>query len=74
MKCLGVKLLPMTHRSTLYRLLEKQLGASLSDYVTSRRPAQSWRAIAAELSDAIGVEVTHESLRNWFAEAEESAA
>lgn len=73
-KCLSVKLLPMTQRSTLYRLIEKQLGSSLEEYVTTRRPAQSWRAIATELSDQIGVEVTHESLRTWFADAEENAA
>jgi hypothetical protein len=63
-----------TERSSLYRLIERQLGEELAGYVSARRPAQSWRAIAGELGDRIGVEVSHESLRLWFAEDEESAA
>jgi hypothetical protein len=62
-------------RSSLYRLIEKQLGASLADYVATRRPERSWRTIAAELSEQIGDDViTHESLRTWFADAEGDAA
>lgn len=61
-------------RSSLYRLIERQLGGSLADYVSARRPAQSWRAIASELGDRIGVEVSHESLRLWFGDTEEPAA
>jgi hypothetical protein len=76
--CLSDKLLPMedssTPRSSFYRLVERQLSESLADYVSARRPAQSWRTIAAELGDQIGVEVSHESLRLWFADAEEPAA
>lgn len=63
-----------TERSSLYRLIERQLGQNLADYVSARRPAQSWRAIAAALTERIGVEVSHESLRLWFSEDEEPAA
>lgn len=55
-------------RTSLYRLIEKQLGGDLAEYVSTRRPEMSWRSIAAELSDRIGVEVSHESLRLWFAD------
>jgi hypothetical protein len=61
-------------RSSLYRLVEKQLEGSLTDYVSARRPTQSWRAIAAELTERIGVEVSHESLRLWFTDSGEDAA
>lgn len=61
-------------RSSLYRLVEKQLHGSLADYITARRPASSWRAIAAELTERIGVEVSHESLRLWFTDGGEDAA
>lgn len=61
-------------RSSLYRLVEKQLGGTLSDYIAERRPAQSWRAIATELTERIGVDVSHESLRLWFADGREDAA
>ncbi len=64
----------MDQRSNLYKLIEKQLGSSLAGYVSERRPAQSWRAIAGDLSERIGVEVSYESLRLWFADAEEPAA
>lgn len=61
-------------RSSLYRLIERQLGADLAEYVTQRRPGQSWRTIAAELSERIDFKVSHESLRLWFGDSEETAA
>lgn len=64
----------MEQRSSLYRLAEKQLGASLHDYVSARRPAQSWRSIASELTERIGVEISYEALRQWFADGEERVA
>jgi hypothetical protein len=62
----------MEQRSNLYKLIERQLGASLADYVLTRRPEQSWRTIAAELSGLVGIEVNHESLRLWFSESDDS--
>lgn len=56
----------MEQRTGLYVLIERQLGRSLEEYVTSRRPEQSWRTIATELSAEIDFEVNHESLRLWF--------
>lgn len=61
-------------RSNLYQLIEKQLGESLADYVSTRRPTQSWRAIAADLGRRTGAEISHESLRLWFPEAARDAA
>lgn len=63
----------MEQRSSLYRLIEKQLDGSLADYVAARRPALSWRTIADELADRIGVEVNRESLRLWFGDDEPTA-
>jgi hypothetical protein len=62
----------MEQRSSLYVLIERQLGRSLEEYVAVRRaplqgrPPQSWRTIAADLSEEIDFEVNHESLRLWF--------
>lgn len=54
-------------RSNLYRLIEKQLDQPLADYVAARRPRLSWRDVAAELSAQVGVDVSNETLRLWFA-------
>lgn len=57
----------MTERSNLYLLVEKQLGSSLEEFVSERRPGQSWRSIASELQRHIGgVRLSHEILRQWF--------
>lgn len=63
-----------TERSSLYRLIERQLGEGLAGYVSVRRPTQSWRAIAGELGERIGVEVSYESLRLWFGDNDENVA
>lgn len=54
--------------SRLYRLIEERLDGTLAEYVASRRPAASWKAMAAELTATTGVEVSWESLRTWFAD------
>lgn len=66
----------MTERTSLYQAVEKLLGdgTQLSAFVAERRPAQSWRAIAAELNERTGVEISHEGLRGWFPEDAETAA
>lgn len=61
----------MEQRSSLYRLVDKQLDGTLREYVTQRRPGKSWRAIATELSTLIGVEVSYEALRGWFPDSVE---
>lgn len=72
-----------SQRSSFYKLVEKQLGGSLADYVSirraevvagQRRPPQPWRVIAEELSEQIGVEVSYESLRSWFGETAEQVS
>jgi hypothetical protein len=54
--------------SRLYRLIEERLDGTLTEFVASRRPAASWKAMAAELTTTTGVEVSWESLRTWFAD------
>ncbi len=59
----------MTQPTTLYRLVEAKLGGgTLVDYVVERRGSMSWRAMAADLSERTGEEVSYETLRNWFAD------
>jgi hypothetical protein len=48
-------------------LAEKKLG-TLDDFVASRRATSSWTAIAAELSEASGRDVSDETVRRWFAD------
>jgi hypothetical protein len=64
----------MEQRTSLYTLIERQLGSDLAEFVTSRRPDRSWRSIAAELSAAIDLEVSHESLRLWFSDVHAAAS
>lgn len=57
------------------RLLDHMLDGKLRDYVAKRRTAgHSWRRISLDLHDDCGVDVTHETLRNWFADLSADAA
>lgn len=60
----------MSQPSPTYQLIEERLDGTLADFVRRRRPEPpaSWRQIAAEIKDLTGVDVSHESLRAWFAE------
>jgi hypothetical protein len=53
-------------------LIERDLEAkglgTLADFVAQRRATKSWTAIARELSQATGREVSREALRRWFAD------
>ncbi|HET8640564.1 MAG TPA: hypothetical protein VFM37_01435 [Pseudonocardiaceae bacterium] len=49
-------------------LIEERLGYPLKKFVAERYPAKSWRAMAAELTQTTGVQITGESLRLWFAD------
>jgi hypothetical protein len=53
--------------SNLYRLVEGILGTPLADYVSARRATDSWRTMARDLTERTGQNVTHETLRGWFA-------
>lgn len=59
---------PNPQPSRLYRLLEERLDGTLAEFVAARRPAASWKTMAAELSETTGIEVSWESLRTWFAD------
>lgn len=56
----------MTQPSPLYRLIEQQLETPLADLIAARRPAMSWRDIAAEIKGRTDIEVSAEALRLWF--------
>jgi len=56
-----------TGPSATYRLADHLLHGQLEAYVRERREAgKSWRRIALNLRDEVGVDVAHETLRNWF--------
>jgi len=57
-----------TTPTVLYQLIEVRLDGTLADFIASRRPAASWRAIAVELTEKTGVEVSAEIVRRWFAD------
>jgi hypothetical protein len=50
----------------LYRLVEMKLGRPLADFVAERRATDTWPEIAQALTAETGVEMSSESLRNWF--------
>ena len=58
----------LTSVTPLQHLLSVKLG-DLDAYVTARRDAgKSWRAIALEIRDTTGIEITNETLRSWSLE------
>jgi len=54
--------------STLYLLIEARLKGTLTEFVAQRRATCSWAAMARELSETTGTEVSDETLRRWFAD------
>lgn len=62
------RLVAMTQPTPLYRLVEARLGGSLDEYVAERRATTSWRAMAADLTERTGENVTHQTLMSWFAD------
>ena len=57
----------MTQPSAFYRLIESQLDVTLADFIAERRlPTKSWPAIAAEIKELTGEEVSTATLRSWF--------
>jgi len=66
-QCHSCVVIEPTERSSLYKAVERLLSEDLGTLVTSRRQYQyPWAAIAREVSDKSGVEVSDESLRRWF--------
>lgn len=43
-----------------------KLGRPLADFVAERRATDTWPEIAQALTAETGVEMSSESLRNWF--------
>ena len=57
----------MPEMTATQRLADHMLGGQLAEYVTTRREkGDSWRRIALDLRDDIGVDVTHETVRAWY--------
>ena len=61
----------MTRQSSLYRNIEKRLPGTLAEFVAARRATHTWRAIAGEIAIAADMEITGETVRRWFCDAEE---
>jgi hypothetical protein len=58
-------------RTAKYLLLQLRLGRDLSAYVAEARKAErDWRSIAADLRALTGLDISHETLRVWFADSE----
>lgn len=58
--------------SRLQMLIERDLAkgrhGTLAEFVAQRRASSSWTAMARELSDLTGRQVSDETLRRWFAD------
>lgn len=51
------------------RLADVLLDGGLDEFVASRRvTGRSWRLISRDLYEAIGVDITYETLRSWYPE------
>lgn len=67
----------MSNITTTRRLADELLrrdereGEGLDRFVLSRRAQnRSWRLISLDLRDVTGLDVTFETLRNWYADSE----
>lgn len=56
----------MDQRTPLYQLVEDRIEGTLADYVSRNRATKSWRSMAADLTEQAGVQVTYQTLVNWF--------
>lgn len=71
----------MTNPTPLQQLVEVKLGESLETFLAERRrvvvverPVKSWAEIAEEIKQRTGMDVSRESLRNWWPESGRDAA
>lgn len=57
------------------RLLDHLMDGELRAYVAQRRSnGKSWRQISLDIRDDTHVDVTHETLRNWYGDVDETRA
>jgi len=57
------------------RLLDHMLGGQLEQYVLDRRAkGDSWRRISLEIRDQFGVDVTYQTLTNWYGSKDKVSA
>lgn len=63
----------MATETSLFRMADRMLNGRLREFVLeSRRNGKPWRDIANELR-TLGADVSHETLRSWFPEPEETS-
>lgn len=60
----------MADPSPLYQLADMLVEGGIAQFVNTRRPGTSWRAIARELWQVTNhrIDVTDVTLRSWFIE------
>ncbi len=58
----------MTQPSALYQLVESKLDGTLADWVAANKGSVGWKPLASKLSAEVGVTVSAETLRLWFAD------
>lgn len=57
------------------RLADHLIDGGLESYVRAKRAAKrSWRGIALDLREDIDLDITDETLRNWFPELRAAGA
>lgn len=62
-------------QTTAQQIANVALGGKLREYVTERREAgKSWRRVAIELRDDHRIDVSHQTLANWFPDLTERVA
>jgi hypothetical protein len=59
----------MAERSSLYKSVEKLMRADISELIRKRREHEyPWSAIAREISNRSGIEISDETVRRWAGE------
>jgi hypothetical protein len=54
-------------RTPLYVLLDRLLPGGIAYWVGFQRgTGKSWRAVAVEIVNVTGIDISHERLRRWF--------
>ena len=57
------------------QLIDLKMSGTLAHTVASgRRGGLSWRRLSLEIRDRTGIDVTHETLRGWFADLDDRAS
>jgi hypothetical protein len=59
----------MAKPSQLYDLIEERLdGQTLAEYVAENYAELGWRAMARDLHQRTGIQISYNTLRAWFAD------